>query len=190
MRCANVPTWELNRYRRQRRWTTDDTRHALNHSYYSPPPRADLLTFWRGGKSTTEFSTSAKPLNKYQETHPELTLITHLAITLKSSVRWWICYYGSPNFQCFADQNSRGPPNTLAKWCSHLVRFSFRCLWVQTQFWTTSLTTSNSSPAPHPSGLPSIRGMTMAATSPIDSNWSRTTMRCSLSLLALRRIHD
>ena len=30
----------------------------------------------------------------------------------------------------------------------------------------------------------------MAATSPIDTNWSQMTMRCSLSLLALRRIHD
>ncbi len=47
----------------------------------APPPRADLLAFWRGGKSsTTEYSTSAKPLNRYQETHSELTLIIYLAL--------------------------------------------------------------------------------------------------------------
>jgi len=49
MQCANVPTWELNRYRRQRRWTTDDViLQAIKDVCMEPPPDAHLGCF--GGK--------------------------------------------------------------------------------------------------------------------------------------------
>ena len=49
MQCANVPTWELNRYRRQRQWTTDDViLQAIKDVCMEPPPDAHLGCF--GGK--------------------------------------------------------------------------------------------------------------------------------------------
>ena len=64
-----------------------------------------------------------------------------------------------------------------------MAGISLRCLKVLSPFWTTSLRCCDSSPTHNPSGLRSIRATTMAATSPIDSVWSQTTMRlCRLSL--------
>ena len=66
-----------------------------------------------------------------------------------------------------------------------MASISLRCLKVLNPFWTTSLRCCNSSPTHNRSGLHSIRAITMAATSPIDSVWSQTTTR--LSRLSLRR---
>ncbi len=59
-----------------------------------------------------------------------------------------------------------GPPNTLTKGCvcAKLACKSLRCLKVRTPFWTTLLTTCDSSQTHNCSGLRSIRATTMAAT--------------------------
>jgi hypothetical protein len=63
-----------------------------------------------------------------------------------------------------------------------LACISLRCLKVLSPFWTTSLRCCDSSPTHNHSGLRSIQAITMAATSPIDSIWRRTTTRfCRLS---------
>ncbi len=54
-------------------------------------------------------------------------------------------------------------------------------------FWTTYITIYDSSPTPSCSGLCSTRAMTMAATSPADSIWTRKTTR--LCHLSSRRPH-
>jgi hypothetical protein len=117
-------------------------------AYNAPPPGAHLLHFGGKKSSTTKLSTCRKPLNRYQKILSELLVITCLTITLKWSVQRWICSYRSTNIQRFVNQNRSGPRNTLTKPCSHLVCKSFRCLRVLSPYWTTLLTTKNSSPAP------------------------------------------
>ena len=72
------------------------------------------------------------------------------------------------------------------KGCSILAGISLRCLKVLSPFWTTLLRCCDSSPTHNCSGLCSIGAMTMAATSPINSVWTRKSMRRFSSLPAWR----
>ena len=68
------------------------------------------------------------------------------------------------------------------KGCSILVSIALRFLNVLSPFWTTSLRYCDSSPTHNHSGLRSIRAITMAATLPVNSVWTRKTTRlCCLS---------
>jgi hypothetical protein len=58
-----------------------------------------------------------------------------------------------------------------------LARISLRCLKVLSPFWTKLLRCCDSSPTHNRAGLHWTQAITMAATLPIDSDWSRRTMR-------------
>ncbi len=67
--------------------------------------------------------------------------------------------------------------NILMKQCAILARKSLRCPKVLTPSWTTSLTTCDSSQTKKKSVFCSILVKTMVTTLPVDSVWTRKTMR-------------
>ncbi len=69
-----------------------------------------------------------------------------------------------------------------------MAGMSLRCLKVLSPFWTTLLRCCDSSPTHNRSGLCSIRAITMAATSSMDSVWTRKSMRRFSSSLAWRHM--